>query len=145
MNFDWGLYLQLARELGGRPDDASKRTAVSRAYYSAYHAANDFLKANGIATDAARGSHVRVWRVYVKSSKPECVRIGVDGLRLKDARVDADYRPDKQFSDSRIQRCLQDSERVINSVPGHPPEGFVAQSSNRISRAVRCFIKCMKA
>jgi hypothetical protein len=31
MLFEWAMYLRLAEELAVRPDEASKRTAISRA------------------------------------------------------------------------------------------------------------------
>jgi hypothetical protein len=40
MPFDWNDFLTLAEELAARDDQASKRTAISRAYYSVFHAAN---------------------------------------------------------------------------------------------------------
>ena len=48
MPFDWTEYARLAEELGTRPDEASLRTAISRAYYSVYHQARDYLLAEGI-------------------------------------------------------------------------------------------------
>ena len=147
MNFDWRLYLQLANELSGRAEEFARRTAVSRAYYSAYHIANDFLNANGVATDTSRGSHERVWRVYIKSSRRECQDIGNYGFRLKNARIYADYHADRKVCPAQVQRCLQDAQRIINSVslPGRLPEGFVAKRPNFMIRIAKCLMKCMKS
>ena len=48
MPFDWTEYARLAEELGTRADEASLRTAISRAYYSVYHQARDYLLGEGI-------------------------------------------------------------------------------------------------
>ena len=39
MPFDWSEFLTLADELGKRADEASLRSALSRAYYYVYHLA----------------------------------------------------------------------------------------------------------
>lgn len=144
MSFDWSLYLQLARELSGRPDDAAKRSAISRAYYSAFHAAHDSLKANNIAMDHRRGSHERVWDVYAKSSRPECQKIGSDGYRLKNARTEADYVADRVPADRKVERHLQEAQSIINSVAMHLPESIVAAPDYSLLRFARCIRKCFK-
>lgn len=47
MSFDWREYLNLASILSGNADEASQRTAISRAYYAVFHAATLHAKANG--------------------------------------------------------------------------------------------------
>ena len=44
--FNWYGYLQLAEELGKRSDEASLRSALSRAYYYVYHLALERAEAN---------------------------------------------------------------------------------------------------
>lgn len=144
MNFDWSLYLELAKELANRSDDSAKRSAVSRAYYSAYNTASDFLKANNIAVDTTRGVHERVWNAYIKSAKVECQVIGNSGFRLKNARTDADYYPDKKFPEDRVKHHLEEAERVITDVPQHLPEAFTPTPVNPLMRTARCFKKCLK-
>jgi hypothetical protein len=41
--FDWREFLDLARELSDRTDEASQRTAISRAYFAALGAARGML------------------------------------------------------------------------------------------------------
>jgi uncharacterized protein (UPF0332 family) len=144
MSFHWGMYLQLAQQLAGSPDESAHRTAISRAYYSAYHAANDCLQTNKVATNPQRGSHERVWNVYIKSSQPACIRIGNFGFRLKNARVEADYRAAKPPSPTLLQRSLQDAQSIITSVPLHLPESFIPKPGNSLLRFARCLKKCFK-
>jgi len=125
MNFDWSLYLRLARELGGRADDASKRTAISRAYYYAFHVANDHLKAHRVLLNPTKGAHERVWDIFIKSSRRECIKIGTDGYRLKAARREADYTADRNPSDRLVQRSIQEAENIVRDVPLYLPESFV--------------------
>ena len=144
MSFNWGLYLQLARQLAGSADESAHRTAISRAYYSAYHAADNHLKANNVATDPQQHLHSRVWSVYAKSSQRACRQIGNVGFRLKNARVEADYKPTPAPSATLLQRSLQDAQRIIVNAPLHVPESFVPQMQNRFLNFARCLKKCFK-
>jgi uncharacterized protein (UPF0332 family) len=142
MSFNWSLYLQLAQQLAGSRDESAHRTAISRAYYSAFHAVNDHLIANKVVTDPQRPSHERVWSVYVKSSQPACKQIGNVGFRLRNARVEADYKANKTPSLALLQRSLQDAQSIIATVPQHVPESFVPQTANRLFRFARSLKKC---
>jgi uncharacterized protein (UPF0332 family) len=142
MSFNWSLYLQLAQQLAGSLDEAAHRTAISRAYYSAYHAVNDQLVANNVVTDLQRPSHERVWSVYVKSSQPACKRIGNVGFRLRNARVEADYQGNKTPSPALLQRSLRDAQSIIATASQHVPDSFVPQTTNRLLRFARCLKKC---
>ncbi len=89
--FDWRQFIRVARELGGRAgDEASQRSAISRAYYGVYGlAAGRLIDAGWTAPSGSR--HHRVWTAYRTSSSNECRRISVLGFHLRDRRVTADY------------------------------------------------------
>ena len=55
--FDWNEYLSLATTLSEKADEASQRTAISRAYYAAFHAATLHAKRNGYQG----GTHRKLW------------------------------------------------------------------------------------
>ena len=59
--FDWSAYLELARTLGQDPSEQHGRTAISRAYYAAFHHAK-FLK------------RLRTWADYQSGSKVDLPR-----------------------------------------------------------------------
>ena len=44
MKFDWEEYFNLAQELAGTNEEAKLRSAVSRAYYSAFCLARNYLR-----------------------------------------------------------------------------------------------------
>ena len=44
--FSWSEYLRLAQDLGKRSDEASLRSAISRAYYYVYHLGLDRARSN---------------------------------------------------------------------------------------------------
>ena len=91
MPFSWGEYLRLAEELGQRTDDqASLRSAISRAYYAVFCTARDFLEREGIPLPSV-SLHVAVWQDFQNDPRRQWVNIGRLGERLRYARTRADY------------------------------------------------------
>jgi muconolactone delta-isomerase len=59
--FDWIKFLDLAEDLATRADDeAASRSAISRAYYAAFHIGRDHLARSGIPPDRGRNAHHQV-------------------------------------------------------------------------------------
>jgi len=112
MSFDWKNFLILAEELAGRSDTASKRTAISRAYYFVFNIA--FIRATLTTGDYPRDEsfHNWCWTKYRSSPVIECQRLAVAGERMKAARVKADYSPaDISRLDDLVQRMLADARQ----------------------------------
>lgn len=80
------MWLQSARV-----DEASSRTAISRAYYAAYHAASQFVRAEGLVPPEQHLAHRLVWQLIRNSGRPRSTDIANLGVTLKDVRVVADY------------------------------------------------------
>ena len=59
---DWNNYLTLADELAKRTDnEAALRSAISRAYYAAFHAVRSYLQSyQGLTENPGEGSHQAV-------------------------------------------------------------------------------------
>jgi|ERR1051326_3262893 hypothetical protein len=94
MPFDWLNYLSLAQNLAGNGDEASKRTAISRAYYFIFNLAFARAERNcGAKPSGPPGFHEWCWDKYMTSADTACIAIGVQGDRLKRRRVWADYKP----------------------------------------------------
>jgi hypothetical protein len=91
-SFDWSDYLELAEELAKRADEASLRSAISRAYYYVFHLALIRAKANDF-TFVTGGVHTQLWRVFNESPVPDCRKLGAIASRLKIRRERADYEP----------------------------------------------------
>lgn len=122
MSFGWEAYLELAEQLatgpvappappGGQapppaappaPSEAALRTAVSRAYYSAYHGAREYVERNGLAAVGRQDSHTSVWQALGATGgnpRPRQERtIRETGFTLLRARKDADYEIDRPSS-----------------------------------------------
>jgi uncharacterized protein (UPF0332 family) len=89
--FDWSEYLNLATRLSANADEASQRSAMSRAYYCVYHKASERAVLNGYVHEQ---SHHKLWAVYDRnSSDKSCRKLYNIGSRMKKERVAADYEP----------------------------------------------------
>ncbi len=88
--FDWTLYLDLARRLGKEPDEASKRSAVSRAYYAVFNRARELLEAEGTPVTNTGKAHDDVWRTLEAAGRGRR-KLGIEGKRLRETRRKADY------------------------------------------------------
>jgi uncharacterized protein (UPF0332 family) len=102
--FDWSGYFQLAEELAKRQDEASIRSALSRAYYYVYHLALQRAQDNGFSTLPGEGTHKQLWRNYSGSPEPDCQTLAEIAARLKEKRERADYQ--------------QTYNRIADEIPG---------------------------
>lgn len=119
MSFRWEAYLDLAQHLAvglgtppareanndveqiaapPEPSEAALRTAVSRAYYSAYHLAREYVVSNNLGSVGRLESHQDVWRAFEpvpgKPRPRKEMRIGAEGGILHRMRKNADYEID---------------------------------------------------
>jgi len=102
--FDWEEYLKLANELSLTPNapaacrEAKQRCSISRAYYSAFAIARNFLRDVHKVTIPVDKVHSFVWRKFEKPPKKgssknvqNYSRVGILLGRLRDYRRKADY------------------------------------------------------
>jgi hypothetical protein len=114
MPFDWTNFLTLAEELATKTDEASQRTAISRAYYCVFNLA--FARAESTAGRRPRGAHGHqwCWEQYTQTPDVACAQLGVTGDRMKRMRVDADYTAAKiPRLDDEVQRMLEDAHQFL--------------------------------
>jgi len=80
MAFDWNGYLQIARDCAAQPEDEGLlRTAISRAYYAAYHAAKSYVEQVArIDVEGQTDSHKVIWDALKTGpgSKPQLWKPG---------------------------------------------------------------------
>lgn len=107
--------MNLASRLEAAPtDEASQRTAISRAYYAAYHAASEVVRERELCLPNQHLTHDRVWRLFRVSALPNGAEIAKLGFDLKDARVSADYRnPFPGDLTSEVADALADAALII--------------------------------
>jgi uncharacterized protein (UPF0332 family) len=131
MAFDWSSYLAFANELKTRTEEPALRSAVSRAYYSAFNTAEAFLKKADIevSSDPSEPSHNKVWRAFRQRGRDwDAVYNWGDALKRK--RVIADYRNsyetdrlnwqnEANFTISRAESILATLDRLAKTLPGN--------------------------
>lgn len=119
--FDWEEYLNLAKDLVARniaqsQEDAILRSAISRAYYAAFH------KAKALAPSShfiSRGfsSHREVIDFLQRSQNVVERQLGVDLDRLRRNRVKADYEDQINGLLSLTQFSLNLAQTLISHIP----------------------------
>ncbi len=109
MPFDWLDFLTLAQELGARGDAASKRTAISRAYYFMFNLSYTRAVSNCGPKPPGVTTHAWCWDKFSNTPDPACSALGTEGDRLKRVRTRADYNNrDIVRLDEVWQRMLTD-------------------------------------
>jgi len=97
MSFDWADYLKLAEALthdpvSPGPEEASLRTAISRAYYAAHRSASNLAASRGEIIPAGLASdHGLVIAHFQNATDPTRQKIGAHLSRLRGNRNKADY------------------------------------------------------
>ena len=92
MNGD--AFISLAGKLATAADPAALRSAVSRAYYGAFHMAEAFLAEIDRPVPRNANAHVLVARTLQRSGQPDAIRAGSLLGDLHSDRIKADYRLD---------------------------------------------------
>lgn len=121
MSFDWTQYYELAKELTGRSgatasQEAKKRSAISRAYYSALLPARD--KASSRSGDPIPGGGTHSWTIGRLKSDPDpnAKKIGVDLERLKKRREKADYEDVISNLNSELTSALAEAGSLLQRI-----------------------------
>jgi len=93
VTFAWSDYLTLAERLAAETsDEASLRSAISRAYYAVFCTARQLLPPGQQRPPPGRSSHEWVWAQYTNPTNDEPSRyVGATGANLKRNRQKADY------------------------------------------------------
>jgi hypothetical protein len=122
MPFNWNDYLTLAEQLATMPDEAAKRTAISRAYYCVFNLAFARAELNAGPWPGAETMHKWCWSKYRATPDPSCRKLGIDGDRMKAKRVRADYKPaDIPRLDDEVGRMLEEARQFQTAFQALPP------------------------
>lgn len=101
--FDWTEYITLAVELAKSRDEASHRTAISRAYYAVYGVACGLKPNHGKYSGS---SHKGYWDQWRANPEPRCQKLSADANRLWKQRKTADY-------DSTARNLAKDAATAV--------------------------------
>jgi uncharacterized protein (UPF0332 family) len=112
MPFDWANYAALANSLRAQPDEASRRTAISRLYYSTFHQARLYLESESVAfSQMGPSTHRQVWDEFMRRGRSHRP-IGVQGLRLQANRVSADYDDQVANLNELVEESFEVSAKI---------------------------------
>ncbi len=131
MRFDWGDFLQLARDIsqagsGDALAEAKWRAAASRAYYAAYHTADAYYKRthNGSPAPTTRhrlggGSrnldlHAALIEGLKDTEAEPAATVGRLLSTVKATRVNADYRSDARVSDQDAALAVETAQEIMD-------------------------------
>ena len=103
--FDWNTYLSLAVDPSGHEDEASHRSAISRAYYCAYHHACTFAKQQGAYIPENKEGHGWVW-CMLRNNPNARGGLGTLGDTPLQLRVKADYKPAIKLTRNDAKRAI---------------------------------------
>lgn len=117
MSFGWPDYLRLAKKLAEQDDEASHRSAISRAYYAAFHLARRYVHNQSPGELRKTGEdHYRVWNYLSRGARRQEQAAGVSGKKLCDARKMADYDLQGLSFPRAVRDALSSAETIVNSL-----------------------------
>lgn len=113
MPFDWNDFYTLAGDLRRSSNEDCLRSAISRAYYSVYCQARNYMIAEwGVRPGVDDSVHGFVWGYYRRLGGT-CRAIGENGNRLRKNRIDADYEDEIEELDSLVEESFITADKVL--------------------------------
>lgn len=103
-------FLDLAQELAQRDSEPCQRTAISRAYYAAFHQARQLLAEWGFFIRQSDRAHTAITRRLSQSGSVTLNLISQSLIEFKQIRNKADYDLDRTLDAEIVKREM---ERVI--------------------------------
>lgn len=134
-------FLTLAIKLSSAIGDAERRSAVSRAYYGAFHWGRGFVDSCGVALSKDAQAHKEIAHCLQHSQDPDVVAAGGKLDSLRSERNAADYRlDDGRFANPRfIQLQLAIAREISDAVTNAPKR--IAQIRPQIRKYAREIMK----
>src|SRR4051812_7227358 len=109
-------FLTLAARLALGAEEADWRTAVSRAYYAAFHAARSLLTDLGFAVPREERAHKYLAFRLTNAPVGRAPRVGLDLDNLRTERNRADYDLDDPFDVAAAVQHVRIAEQVLQAL-----------------------------
>jgi uncharacterized protein (UPF0332 family) len=126
-------FLSLADEWVHGPTEAHWRSAVSRAYYAAFHVARLLLEDLGFEVERGDRAHAYLTHRLCQCSHPEVGTAGTTLIDLRRSRNDADYGLKTPFSHRRAIQEVHTAHDTIAALQ----RGFVDPNRMPTTEAIR--------
>lgn len=127
--FDFNEYYEVSKTieqdkvLSGK--ESYRRTAVSRAYYSAFKISDEYLKANHsniYSGSNGKGGHQVVWNLFGTVNELKKLDIQNSGLRLLQKRKKADYNATAEVNRTDMKLSNKTAEEIIRKIRKDPSD-----------------------
>lgn len=106
-------FLDVANDLSEGSREADWRSAISRAYYAAFHKARRLLRQSGFAVPHGEQTHAYLWFRLSNADHPDVMNAGADLGRLRTARNRADYDLDVSIDQAMAFNHVQVATDII--------------------------------
>ena len=120
MSFDWSSYLTLAKELNESEEshssgEAYRRSAVSRAYYYAYHLSKSHIESVGMDIPK-RNPHASLIALLGEHFDQEGLQLAHRLARMRDYRNQADYDSSFTYNREWVSAMIAQAEQFVKDV-----------------------------
>ena len=106
-------FLEVGGEWASGLREAKWRSAVSRAYYAAFHVARDLLRQGGFEVPQGDQANRYLWLRLSNAGPPDVRQAGLELGHLRTRRNQADYDVDDDFPHARAFNYVQVAMSVI--------------------------------
>ena len=106
-------FLKVADDLSREDTEAEWRSAISRAYYAAFHKARRLLQQNGFAVSHAEQAHAYLWKRLSNATHPDVMNAGRNLAHLRALRNGADYDFDSPIDQAEAQHLVGRATDII--------------------------------
>jgi uncharacterized protein (UPF0332 family) len=106
-------FLAVAQRLAQGSDEADWRSAISRAYYAAFHVGRELLRQLGFDPPRSEAAHAYVWLRLSNAGDPDLVKAGRTLNDLRGDRNDADYREKPRILKTRADDVVRLSSHLM--------------------------------
>lgn len=113
---DFRDFVLLAEALASGASEAEWRTAISRAYYGAFHVGCDFLREIGFAVPKADRAHAYAILRLSNSGDADLNQAGQRLSELRTLRNRADYEGRRRFESADAEQAVEASHEIIDSL-----------------------------
>jgi uncharacterized protein (UPF0332 family) len=97
-------------------DEEDWRSAVSRAYYAAFHSARQFMEALGFQVPQAEQAHAYLWLRLSNSGHPPLDDAGRDLNHLRTDRNFADYEFSRDLTQAAAIRQVRVAREIMETL-----------------------------
>lgn len=109
-------YLTLARTLAGGTTEAEWRSALSRAYYAAFHVASLLLLDLSFRVPQADRAHGFLWLRLSNAGQADTMKAGSRLRLLRQQRNWADYDDRRTITRTDAIHSVQEAEKIIQAL-----------------------------